>query len=116
MGCALHRYDNTAYNKIKSLKSKMYSKTTSEQRTSTSNLSIEPIQVFNENSSIHETNNIVNEDTIRLIKYEIDNPWIDGNYVSYGSPTLTDICLKNPRRQNRVCDSIMQRVNNLRSC
>jgi hypothetical protein len=89
----------------------MYSEI-SHQRTSNINHSIEPIQVSNEISSNKtDQKNTVSEETILLIKYEIDNPRVDANFLSYGSHTLTDICLKNPRRKKRQCESIMLRVN-----
>jgi hypothetical protein len=87
---------------------------TSAQKTSNINQSIEPIQVSDEISS-NETDqkNSVSEETILLIKYEIDNHRHDGNFVSYGSHTLTDICLKAHDEKSKHAKSIMVRVNGI---
>jgi transposase len=88
---------------------------TSSQRTSNINQSIEPIQIDEPIHVLKKRKYTHNKETIMLIKYEIENPRINDNFISYGSPTLNDICLKNPRLQKRTCESIMLRVDKLRS-
>ena len=60
---------------------------------------------FNQSAYILD-NRDINKETIMLIKYEIANPQINNGFVSYGSHTLTDMCLKN-QQQSQICDSIM---------
>jgi hypothetical protein len=118
MGCfaSRHSIDMSSIRIDNPLKRKlpMYFETPS-QKILNINQSTDPIQVSNEISS-NETDqkNINSEETVLLIKHEIDNTLADGNFVSYGSHTLTDICLKNPHQQTRTCESIMIRVDKLR--
>ena len=68
---------------------------------------------FMQMDSIKPSHKICKE-TIMTIKHEIENPRRDDNFISYGSPTLTNICLKNQRRQFWICDYIMEQVDNIK--